>query len=186
MKKKVNVADMSKLIPELPSPQDLKPFPIQVSIDYHFHESCVRAMAVHPNGLWLASGDEDSNLVIFNIKTSKVVRKYKLQNKVTDKIAWCPNEQYSLLAVANEETVHLITPNLGTKEVNRATKELLVEAKKMYTIEDAAAEQKEKHAQWEFKEQMVTLTLKHVISSLCWHPKGDYFSTMANNLQSTH
>lgn len=49
-KKKVNVLDMNKLIPELPSPQDLKPFPVQVSIDYNFHESCVRSLDVHPNG----------------------------------------------------------------------------------------------------------------------------------------
>lgn len=49
-KKKVNVDDPSKLIPELPSPNDLKPFPAQVSIDYNFHKSCVRTIAVSPNG----------------------------------------------------------------------------------------------------------------------------------------
>jgi hypothetical protein len=32
---------------------------------------------------------------------------------------------------------------------------------------------------------MVTLTLKHVISNVCWHPKGDYLATMAHNLQAT-
>lgn len=132
MRKKVSVQDMSKLIPELPSPQDLKPFPIQVSIDYHFHTSCVRSLAVHPNGMWLASGDEEGNLVIWSTKSSKIVRKYRLANKVSDKVAWCPNEEYSLLLVANEETVHLITPNLGTNEVNKATSDLIEDSKKTY------------------------------------------------------
>lgn len=113
-KKKVNVTDPTKLIPELPSPSELKPFPQQVSIDFHFHSSCVRTIAVSPNGQWLASGDEDSNLVIWNVRTSKIVRKYKLPNKVVDKVTWCPNEAYCILAVANEETVHLVTPKLAT------------------------------------------------------------------------
>ena len=66
-KKKVNVSDPSKLIPELPSPNDLKPFPTRVSIDYNFHTSCVRAISISPNGMFLASGDEDSNLIIWNL-----------------------------------------------------------------------------------------------------------------------
>lgn len=85
-RKKVNVSDPSKLIPELPSPNDLKPFPSQVSIDFNFHTTCVRTIAVSPNGAFLASGDEDSNVVIWCVRTSKIVRKYKLCNKVIDKI----------------------------------------------------------------------------------------------------
>lgn len=184
-KKKVNVSDPSILIPELPSPSELKPFPSQVSIDYHFHTTCVRTIAVSPNGAWLASGDEDHNLVIWNVRTSKIVRKYKLPHKVVDKVMWCPNEGVCILAVANEETVHLVMPALSTTEVNKTTTDLLNAANKTYTVESAAKDSKEAHATWEFKDTMVTLTLKHVISSICWHPKGDYFSTMAHNLQAT-
>jgi ribosome biogenesis protein ERB1 len=32
---------------------------------------------------------------------------------------------------------------------------------------------------------MTTLTLKNVISNICWHPKGDYLASMAHNLQAT-
>ena len=58
LRKKVNVTDPTKLIPELPSPNDLKPFPTQISIDFAFHKSAVRSIAISPNGLFLASGDE--------------------------------------------------------------------------------------------------------------------------------
>jgi ribosome biogenesis protein ERB1 len=76
LRKKVNVKDPTKLIPELPSPNDLKPFPSVLSIEYNFHKKGVRALAISPNGLYLASGDEDSNLVIWHTRTSKIVRRY--------------------------------------------------------------------------------------------------------------
>lgn len=142
-KQKVNVSDPSKLIPELPSPSELKPFPTQVSIDFHFHTKCVRTISISPNGMWLASGDDDSNLVIWNAKTTKIVRQYKMPNKVIDRVMWCPNEGICLLAVANEETVHLVHPGLGTNEVNKTTKDIVFEASKSYKLESAAIDKKD-------------------------------------------
>jgi len=86
LRKKVNVKDPTKLIPELPSPSDLKPFPSVLSIEYHFHKKSVRAMAVSPNGLYLATGDEDHNLVIWHTRTAKMMRHYTLTNKVVDSV----------------------------------------------------------------------------------------------------
>ena len=103
LRKKVNVTDPTKLIPELPSPNDLKPFPTQVSIDFNFHKSSVRTIAISPNGLFLASGDEQHNLIIWCTRTSKILRKYELTHKVIDCIEWCPNIDYNMLAVTNEE-----------------------------------------------------------------------------------
>ena len=74
LRKKVNVTDSSKLIPEMPSPNDLKPFPVQVSIDFVFHRCTVRTIAVSPNGLFLASGDEEHNLAIWNTRSGKIMR----------------------------------------------------------------------------------------------------------------
>jgi ribosome biogenesis protein ERB1 len=103
LRKKVNVTDPTKLIPELPSPNDLKPFPTQVSFDFTFHKSPVRTIAISPNGLFLASGDEQHNLIIWCTRTTKILRKYELNNKVIDCIEWCPNVDYGMLAVTNEE-----------------------------------------------------------------------------------
>jgi ribosome biogenesis protein ERB1 len=74
LKKKVNVTDPTALIPELPQPSDLKPFPNSLSIEYKFHTSCVRAISVSPCGMYLASGDEKGNLVIWHIPTSRMMR----------------------------------------------------------------------------------------------------------------
>ncbi len=48
--------DPESLIPKLPSPQELKPFPSQLSIIYKGHTARVRCLAVDPRGIWLASG----------------------------------------------------------------------------------------------------------------------------------
>ena len=118
LRKKVNVTDPTKLIPEMPSPSDLKPFPVQVSIEFNFHTTTVRTISISPNGLFLASGDEDHNVVIWNTRSGKKVRQYRLPNKIIDQIEWCPTMDQCLLAVTNEDQVHLIGPELYRKDIN--------------------------------------------------------------------
>lgn len=114
-KKKVNITDPNILLPELPSPNDLKPFPMQMSIEYSFHKTCVRSISISPCGRYLASGDEDHNLVIWEIKTSRILRKYKLINKVIDCVEWCPSKTNCIISVTNEELVYLFAPGLYTR-----------------------------------------------------------------------
>ena len=125
LKKKVNVTDPNQLIPELPSPNDLKPFPTTLSIEYNFHKSCVRTISVSPCGNYLASGDEDHNVIIWHVQTSKILRKYKLPNKVIDCVEWNPQKSLCVIAVSNEEDIYLIQPQLYGKEINEKTKEQL-------------------------------------------------------------
>ena len=210
LRKKVNVTDPTLLIPELPSPNDLKPFPVQVSIDFVFHKTTVRSIAISPNGLWLASGDEDHNVVIWNSRTGKPVRQYRMPNKVVDAVEWCPNTDYCLLAVANETEVHLIGPELYRRDCGRFTKEMFDDAASTYKIDAAASDKKEHYCKWVFhlskakaaageeekdedkatkatyhKHTLATIVFKNVISRISWHAKGDYLATMAHNIQST-
>ena len=185
MKKKINVEDPNALIPDLPSPEDLKPFPTQVSIDFKFHETCVRTISISPNGLYLASGDESGNVVIWNTRTSKIMRKYSLPHKVIDNVAWCPSTESCLLLAANEDNVHVFAPGLYAQDINESTRNVLRQAKKEY-VEDSKANV----CKWIFKndhrgEPMITMEFKNVISKLVWHVKGDYFASMAHNVQMT-
>ena len=107
-KKKMNVTDPNTLIPELPSPNDLKPFPTKVSVEFKYHKTCVRSISVSPCGKYLASGDEDHNVVVWDIKSTRILRKYKLKNSVIDCLEWCPSKQNCLLAVTNEDLVYMI------------------------------------------------------------------------------
>jgi len=198
LRKKVSVTDATKLIPELPSPNDLKPFPVQVSIEFNFHTTPVRSISVSPNGLFLASADEEHNLVIWSTRSGKMVRQYRLPNKVSDNVEWCPVMDYCLLAVANEDQVHLIGPELYRRDISQRTRQVFEDAHKTYSIEAAASDKKEQFCKWVFrnarKEEgveaahphiLATIVFKNIISRLAWHSKGDYLSTMAHNIQST-
>lgn len=57
-----------------------------------------------------------------------------------------------MLAVANEDAVHLITPSLGTSEVNKATRAMIEDSKKTYEIERVASDSKDRLCTWEFND----------------------------------
>lgn len=57
MKKRIQV-DPETLIPKLPDPKDLQPFPSNLSIVFKGHEKNrkIKSISVHPLGQFLASG----------------------------------------------------------------------------------------------------------------------------------
>jgi len=139
-RKKMNVTDPNTLIPELPSPNDLKPFPTCESIEYKFHTTCVRSISVSPCGRYLASGDEDHNLVVWQIDTRRILRKYKLPNPIIDSVEWCPSTTNCILAVANEELVYIIQPSLYSKPLSESTKVNFSEWEQRYKVDVKASD----------------------------------------------
>jgi len=138
MRKKVNIQDPNVLLPTLPSPNDLKPFPTVVSIEYNFHKGCVRSISISPCGTYLASGDEDHNVVIWQVKTARIVRKYKVENAVVDCIEWCPSKKACLLSVTNEEFVYVFQPKLYSKALSEETSAKMDETMRAYNIDKTA------------------------------------------------
>lgn len=137
----------------------------------------------------MASGDESSNLVIWDIKTARILRKYRFENEVTDCIEWCPG-RYDLISVCNDSDLYLIQPALGTKQLIASTKEVMAECQRGYEIDAKANDNKEKFCKWRFPDdgygrKMLKIEFGRCISQVVWHAKGDYFATMANNVQST-
>ena len=128
-----------------------------------------------------------------------------MPNQVIDDLQWCPALERCLLAVCNEEFVFLVAPELYKKEANEGTKEIFNEAQESYKLEVAANEKKENLCKWRFyytgskkdskedtkeettldKHIVASMEFKIIISRLDWHPRGDYLSTMAHNIQAT-
>ena len=48
--------DPDSLIPKLPKPKDLQPFPTACYLEYRGHTGPVHSISVDPSGMWLASG----------------------------------------------------------------------------------------------------------------------------------
>lgn len=114
-KNKLNI-DPESLIPKLPSPKDLRPFPIRCSTVYSGHEGRIRSLSIDPSGLWLATGSDDGTVRIWEILTGREVYKVTLidvkenSDDHIECLEWNPDKDTGILAVAAGENIYLIVP----------------------------------------------------------------------------
>lgn len=97
---KLNI-DPSSLLPKLPSPQDLRPFPTTCATIYKGHKGRVRSVSCDPTGLWLATGGDDGTVRIWEILTGREVWKTVCSTEdAVDTVAWRPVREGGVLAAA--------------------------------------------------------------------------------------
>uniref|UniRef100_H2Z1B3 Ribosome biogenesis protein BOP1 homolog n=1 Tax=Ciona savignyi TaxID=51511 RepID=H2Z1B3_CIOSA len=172
MKFNVNPDD---LIPELPKPRDLRPFPTVQALCYRGHQAMVRTISVDATGQWLASGSDDGIVRVWEVSTARCVREVSLgKNQPIKCLAWCPNPSVCLLAIAVESTVVILNPYIGDRLVATATDNLL----QSFEEEEEGGEEKRP----EFRDgQRLVITHPKVVSKVTWHAKGDYFAAVVPN-----
>ncbi|KAJ8303055.1 hypothetical protein KUTeg_019451 [Tegillarca granosa] len=66
------------LIPKLPKPKDLQPFPTTQAMIYKGHSDIVRTISVDPTGQWLASGSDDETVKIWEVSTGRCMKTIKI------------------------------------------------------------------------------------------------------------
>lgn len=212
-KRRLNI-DPESLVPQLPKPRDLKPFPNTLAILYEGHSDRVRTLAMGPFGQYFASGSDDGTVRLWELDTGKCIRSWKV-NGVVYKIEWNPNNEHHVLAVATGYKVYLIATGTGNAEDTAITNALLGEAEETVetTIDDEQQETMVNDEQVELgedeqvtekKKKVVPVVWKHFtgnningsgirtilhfkqqVSELTWHHKGDYLSTVAPKGEST-
>ena len=97
---KLNI-DPASLLPKLPSPEDLRPFPTTCATIYKGHLGRVRTVSVDPAGLWLATGGDDGTVRIWEILTGREVWKFKCSDEsAVDSVKWRPQREGGILAAA--------------------------------------------------------------------------------------
>ncbi|XP_017471482.1 PREDICTED: ribosome biogenesis protein BOP1 homolog [Rhagoletis zephyria] len=173
--------DAEYLIPKLPSPKDLQPFPTVESLVYRGHTDLVRSISVEPKGEYVVSGSDDKTVKIWEIVTGRCIRTIET-DEVVRCVAWCPNAKLSIIAVASGNKLLLINPKVGDKMLVKKTDDLLAEAPKIDTME---SERIKTAVQWsvaekEEQEKGVRLVITHFkpIQQVTWHGRGDYVATV--------
>ena len=176
-KRKVHM-NPDDLLPELPPPSTLKPFPSFANIYYRGHESRVRCIKVNQEGTHLISGDEKGFLLMFDIKTSRILKKWKFEDSVYS-IDWSVN---GLIAVGEGSRLHIINPLIGTEEFLTNMDYFLDEASNNYAAETGHV------VEWQFIEKTsdhyivegrrMLLALKTDVAQVVFHKKGDYLATV--------
>lgn len=106
------VVDPSKLLPELPDPKDLRPYPERLSFHYKGHTATVRSIAVNPNGQYLATACDDHLVRVFEVQTGRLMKRYDLGAPV-QQVEFCPLKSVNLLVAAVEYSLVFIVPTFA-------------------------------------------------------------------------
>ena len=206
-KNKLNI-DPESLIPELPSPKDLRPFPIRCSTVYSGHQGRIRTLSIDPSGLWLATGSDDGTVRVWEILTGREVYKVTFIDIEEDaddhieSIEWNPDKTTGILAVAAGDNIYLIVPPIFGFEIENAGKSKIENGFGFDTFgnvkkanldvdgsddesKDTNAAVKKIVAQWNKPSQKqlekdisIVITCRKPVKKLSWHRKGDYFVTV--------
>ncbi|KAK6093141.1 Ribosome biogenesis protein erb1 [Batrachochytrium dendrobatidis] len=177
IKNKLNI-DPESLIPKLPKPQDLQPFPSKLSIEYKGHSARVRSLSVDPSGQWLATGSDDKTVCIWEISSGRCVEKFVLKHSIMN-VSWNPNKNASLLAVVFDNQVMLIVPTKINHNLQEATLELLSDILSQAGNPTGSCEWSRPNEEEQLLGFRVRIALAKGITSLSWHRKGDYFATVS-------
>ena len=82
--------DPEDLIPHMPRPRDLQPFPTTQSLVFRGHTAAVRCISVSPSGQWLVSGADDGTVRFWEVNTGRCLKTITLcKGQLTDV---CPCE----------------------------------------------------------------------------------------------
>ncbi|KAG2183919.1 hypothetical protein INT44_008930 [Umbelopsis vinacea] len=186
-KNRLNI-DPDSLIPKLPSPKDLQPFPTQQSISYEGHTGRIRCFSLDPIGLYMISGSDDQTVRLWEIATGRCLNTWTFDG-VIQSIAWNPNRDLCMFAVSvGHGNVTLITPpRIGSPEQISLTDEYIQQG--YAAMSTAASDDKEARnpipwikpnvSDQEKLGYRVHLSHTQAVKQITWHRKGDYFATVA-------
>ncbi|KAF2472294.1 ribosome biogenesis protein erb1 [Lindgomyces ingoldianus] len=194
---KLNI-DPELLLPKLPSPDELKPFPTTCAVVFRGHEGRVRSVSVDPQGTFLASGGDDGHVRIWELLTGRQVWNVRLSDEdAVDTVRWRPGKDASVLAAAAGEHIYLIVPfSILSPDIEQSSRDILdagwgyAASKPSATTNGAPA--KEPPARWsrpstrlESKGVLVQTTVRSTVKVVHWHRRGEYFATVSPRGQSS-
>ncbi|CAN9160973.1 unnamed protein product [Alternaria sp. RS040] len=189
--------DPESLLPKLPNPEELKPFPTTCAAIFRGQEGRVRCVSIDPNGIFVASGGDDGYVRIWEILTGRQVWNAKLSDEeAVDAVQWRPTKDAAVVAAACGENVYLIVPfTLLSPDVEQASREVLdvgwgyatskPESNDGEAPKQAPGKWSRPGARLENKGVLVQVEVRSAVKIINWHRRGDYFATVSPRGQST-
>ncbi|NXH58905.1 BOP1 protein, partial [Rhabdornis inornatus] len=177
-KMRVNV-DPEDLIPKLPRPRDLQPFPTTQALVRDFFSGMFTRNWWN-SGFLGKQGSDDGSVRFWEVSTARCLRTIPV-GSVVKSVAWNPNPGLCLVAVAVDEQVLLVNPGLGDRLLVAATDQLL-------DSWEAPEEERIQPVRWipagpEERGKGIRLLVQHdkPVTQVTWHGKGDYWASVVRN-----
>ena len=188
---KLNI-DPESLLPKLPSPEELKPFPTTCATVFRGHKGRVRSLAVDPSGIWLATGGDDGTIRVWELLTGRQLWSVKVSDEdAVNVVKWRPGKDAVILAAAVGDDLFLAVPPITDPEIEKTSLEILDAgwgfAASHPAPSGAEANKKNNPPQWIRPSAAladagicVVIPLRYVAKSISWHRRGDYFVTVCS------
>jgi len=161
------------LLPQLPDPRDLRPFPYVKSITYKTESTeSVRALVIDASGQFMVSA-QGATATLWEVSTGQVMCRWVLpaeDGEITS-VSWSPMQNIPLLAIAQGHSVYLCVPScagfVGLLAAEEAVRNGAGTAGSswIYTGDDSTGIR-------------VKIRLAGPVKQVTWHRKGDYFATV--------
>ncbi|KAG6855056.1 Ribosome biogenesis protein erb1 [Blastosporella zonata] len=179
---KLNI-DPTTLIPKLPSPSSLKPFPNYKSLKFTHPKGRVRCVSISPDGGWAISGDESGKVSLWEINVGREVKSWKFDSKI-GALEWCPRLDVNYFVVSVEEKIHFMIPPNIPSPVLVLTQALLAPAS-LPPVPGTPSLVKwvtPPTSTWSTDTPILTASLpasSGLPTQLTWHRRGDYLASVS-------
>ena len=183
--------DPESLLPKLPKPEDLRPFPTLCQLLMRGHEGRVRSVAFDPAGKYIASGGEDGTVRVWGAKNGHELWRVRVSNEDSvQSVRWRPTEDTIILAAAIGESIFFAIPQIEEFDREDASRDVLDRgfgyAQNAVQLTTSDGARKDPPGKWErpgsrLESQGVLLQVKvrSDIKVINWHRAGEYFCTVS-------
>jgi ribosome biogenesis protein ERB1 len=203
VRKDPDTTNPDDLIPKLPSPRDLRPFPSGRSSSFGPLPSRARSICIHPRGQWLLSGSDDGAVRIWEVLTGRLRHTWLLgqfspqidnQTPPITCVSWCPVEGVYVFAATIGTRVFVVSAAeaLGVSTVDSHALINSVPDDQPVQIPDGIVWEEVNaslgpvdgaNAIPSSRHEGLTLCVTHPrpLRMVTWHSKGDYFASVGKD-----
>lgn len=183
---KLNI-DPESLLPKLPNPDELRPFPTHEAGRFRGHEGRVRSVAIDPSGQYLATGGDDGTVRVWLLEPQREIWTVTLStDSAVNVVRWRPGKDAPVLAACAGDNIYLCIPHLGSeRNTETETAQAILDAGWGYAASDNAAS-KASSIKWSRpavgqrdKGVAIVIHLGHTAKTLSFHSAGNHFVTIS-------